>query len=606
MENIKKDKLVIGLPLYWLDWHGPTPVRPDEFGGGMCEWNWIEAKRVHANILCVLYQAKNEDGSVVTGNPTPARLNQLTDKMKYELRESKKSGIAIIGFEDSVQFTSDMASEMGYTVDQLAAVLPDGKYAYTTAWNSGSYIACINSPEWTSWQTENMAIMAEAGFSCVQYDFHPFAAAGYFCQCNNCKEKWDSYCIDNLGRMEKMPTVSIDFKSETGRAFFRWKIKSITDFIQATAAKARKINPGFKICMNQNANMYSFALEALYGAWEIPSTEFHGLYNGDESTMHMYALAEGLGFSSIYGIYNNASQIHPDYRYKVNLAEGFASIGRVTYTAESAEIGERMFNYAYENPEIFMTESAARAAVLYSAESSVFSIPMYFFNTGNQLHTFKTDYARQAATALMKAGISYDYLVIDKNDSINKLNRYDLLLIPAYTYFDNSLWEPIIREAVKKGSTILCMGDDAKKYTESLGFQTEPNVIEIKGLKKKSQSEASFEPDSTFLEAVRKTMSSQIVSLSVDHDNTSVTIRKSDDNHTFIHVVRRGSEKNGEIWQQTIRHLIDSEKTVTDVKVECPFSDGYKVNYTWDVSDSMLSVDIKDYDTYAIIRITTE
>ncbi|MBO4769764.1 MAG: hypothetical protein J5563_03160, partial [Clostridia bacterium] len=360
--------------------------------------------------------------------------------MKYELQESKKNGIAIIGFEDTVQFTSNMASEMGYTVDRLAAVLPGGNYAYSTAWNSGSFIACVNSPEWTSWQTENMATMAEAGFTCVQYDFHPYAAAGYFCQCNNCKEKWESYCLETLGRTEKLPTASIDFKSEAGRAFFRWKIKSITDFLQATAAKARKINPDFKISMNQNANLYSFALEALYGAWEIPSTEFHGLYNGVESTLHMYALAEGLGFSSLYGIYNNASQIHPDYRYKVNLAEGFASIGRVTYTTESIDIGNRMFNYAFENPDVFMTESASQAAVLYSAESSVFSIPMYFFNSSNQLHTFKTDYARQAATALMKSGICYDYLVIDKNDSTGKLKNYNLLLIPAYTYFDNNLW----------------------------------------------------------------------------------------------------------------------------------------------------------------------
>ncbi|MBO4770065.1 MAG: hypothetical protein J5563_04720, partial [Clostridia bacterium] len=156
------------------------------------------------------------------------------------------------------------------------------------------------------------------------------------------------------------------------------------------------------------------------------------------------------------------------------------------------------------------------------------------------------------------------------------------------------------------GSMILCMGSEAKKYTDSLGFQNESNIIEIKGLKKKAQSEASYKPDDSFLEAVGKTNASQIVSLSGDHENTAVTIRKSDGNHTFIHVVHRGSEKNEEIWQQTIRYMVNSGKKVIDVKVECPFSDGYKVNYTWDVSDSMLSVDIKDYDTYAIIRITTE
>ncbi|MBE6636554.1 MAG: hypothetical protein E7618_01980 [Ruminococcaceae bacterium] len=599
------DSLTNGaLPLYWLNWGGGSLPRPSAYGGGTCAWNWLAAKNAHANILCVHYLADMEDGSKVVGTPNPARLKLLADKMAYELKESKTAGVTIVGYEDAVQFTEAIAADAGYTVDQLAAVLPSGNYAYTTAWNSGSYIACVNSPEWTAWQTENMAIMAEAGFTCIQYDFHPYAAAGYFCRCKNCQASWAAYSKAKLGSEQPIPKL-MDFSTELGRTFYHWKIQSLANFFQATATKAREICPEFKISMNQNANGYGYSFETLYGAWEVPSTEFHGVTNGVDSTLHMFALSEGLGFSRLYGIYNSSNQIRPNFRYKVNLAEGFATIGSVTYTTDEKKIADSMFGYAAANPEVFDTKSVAGAAVLYSAESNLFSVSLPNFDTTSQLYSMKTDRARQAATALMKSGISYDYLVLDREDAAERIAQYDLLVIPSYTYFDNALWEPVIRAAVANGSRILCVGSGSKNYLNSLKLPESADVIFIAGFEGVHDEEALKVGD-IFLSAIRDTKAEGLVKLTNDLEYTAATIRRSDENHTYIHLIRRFEEKGSSIWSQTVRHTLPEGKRVTEVKIECPYAEGYAVDATWSVKDGVLEVVINDYDTYAIIRIVTE
>lgn len=591
------------LPLFWLQWSGSSLPRPGS--GENCKWNWISASRLHVNIMSVHYLAKYEDGKTIEGIPDPRRLETLAELMKYELEKSEESGVAVIGYEDTVQFHAIMAAELGYKIEDLAVKNKDGSYAYTTAWNSGCYLACVNSPEWTDWQTKNITVLAKAGFAGVQYDFHPYAAAGFFCQCDNCKELWADYSKSKLGTKQDMPEI-FDFSTELGREYYKWKIKCFSEFMVATVSEAKKINPDFALVMNQNANGYSFAFESLAGAWEIPSGEFHGVKNGYESTLFMYQLAEALGHDILYTIYNSPDQTTPAFRYKVNAAEAYSVIGGITYISDGTDNGANMFNYLYDNQEKYIeTKSGATAAVLYSAESNFFSLPHVNINYGSQLYELKTDRARQSAVALMKSGVCYDYLAVEMDDAAEKLKKYDLLVLPAYTYFNENSWKPIIEAAIENGTRIVAVGESAEKFLKSLNLPENADVVYVSNfLNRVSEDKLTVGDD--FKIAIADTAAAKKLVLSNNLENTSATIRTTDENHTYIHIVRRGSEKNNETWSQSLKYTLPTGATVKEITLLCPFTKDNKVDFDWSVKDGVLSVDIKDYDTYAAISVITE
>ncbi len=588
------------LTLYWLQWSGSSQSRPD---GSATEWNWITASALHINRMHVHYLAKYEDGKSVKGIADPKRLAELFEKVKYEMERSNNAGIDVIGYIDTCQFDDKVAAELGYTLEQLCAKNVQGEYIYTTAWNDGSYIACVNSPQWREWLKEDLRLTAEAGFAGLQYDFHPYAAAGLFCHCENCKKSWAEYSRKHLGEEKDLLFAKINFSDETGRAYYRWKVQCFVDFMNETVSEAKKVNPDFTLLMNQNANGYSFAFESLYGAWDEPSSEFHNSDNGYSSTLYMYQLAEALGYDRLYSQYNEASQTEPHFRLKVNLAESFATIGGITYVSDSEKSSRSIFRFAYENPDIYAdTGSLATAAVLYSAESNLFSIPFNRISYVTQLYDFANDRARQAASALLKAGVCYDYLAVEKDGAADRLAKYDLVVIPSYRYFDDSVWKPVINAAVKNGTKVIVIGK-AESYVKALAGDAD--FVYIPAFVR-AEREPDFEPGEAFRNAVAGTEAAEKVAILNNRENTAATLRSSDENHTYIHIIRRGGDENSASLDAKLTYTVPEGKKVIGVRAQCPYTENKEIQAEWNADGNRLSISTADFDTYAVITVITE
>lgn len=586
--------------LYWLQWSGSSQSRPD---GSATEWNWITASALHINRMHVHYLAKYDDGTSVKGIADPVRLEALCKKMQYELERTKNAGIDVVGYIDTCQFDEKVAAELGYTLEQLCAKLVTGEYIYTSEWNDGCYIACVNSPQWREWLKADLKLTAEAGFIGLQYDFHPYAAAGLFCHCDNCKKSWAEYSKKHLGEEKELLFGKIDFSDETGRAYYRWKVQCFADFMNETVSEAKKVNPDFTLLMNQNTNGYSFAFESLYGAWDEASSEFHNSDNGYSSTLYMYQLAEALGYDRLYSQYNDPSQTDPIFKLKVNLAEAFATIGGITYVSDSEKCAKNIFRFAYNNPDIFAdTESLATAAVLYSAESNLFSVPSNRLNYTTQLYEFGNDSARQAASALVKAGVCYDYLAVEKDGAAEKLKKYDLVVIPAYTYFDDSVWKPILSAAAKSGTKVIVIGE-AQTYVKT--SENSADFVYLPAFEKAAR-EPDFEPGEAFRNAVSGTAAANKVNLLNNKENTAATVRSSDENHTYIHIIRRGGDENSASLNAELTYTIPEGKKVTGVTVNCPYNEESTIRADWRADGDVLTVITADFDTYAVITVITE
>ncbi len=589
------------LDLYWIQWTGSNIKRPD---GSTCCWDWKTAAQKNVNKLNIHFLCRDESGNTLCGIPDVKRLKEQLDIMEYELTESEKAGVDIIGYGDTVQFVESVAAEMGYTLEQLAAKDMANRYIYTTAWNAGSYIACINSPQWREWQRESLRLMAEAGFAEFQFDFHPYAAASLFCRCNNCKTMWKEYSKKNLGEELTVPRGGLDFSKESDREYYKWKMLCLKDFKEEIEVAAKKVNPNFNIYMNDNANGYNFGFECLYEAWDGATSEFHGSNNGYSSTLYMYQLAEAFGYDSLRSQYGTDAEITPIFRLKVNYGEAFATIGGISYVARTE--GDRMFSFAKRYDDVYIkTESLATAAVLYSVEGNFFSLKPQEINYNSQLFDFSTDRARQAASALLKSGVCYDYLVVEKDNAKESLAKYDLLVVPDYTYFDNDVWKPILEQAVKNGSKIVVVGSEPRKTIE--GFGLSGNIVYLDSFEPANE-ETSFTPSLLFKNAVTDTAAAEKLVLKNNLENTAATIRSNAENLTYIHVIRRGGDENCDVHYQELEYKVTDGKKVTDVVAMSPYKNtvNASVKVDWSFENGVLKAKTADFDTYCILRVVTE
>ena len=589
---------------FWLQWSGSNIPRPGS--ASTCAWDWKAASIARVNLMTVHYLAHDESGKTLKGLPDPERFAAELELMKYEINESHKNGVAVTGYADAAQFDPDVAKKLGYTLEQLGAKKADGNYIFTNAWNDGCYIACINSPEWRSWQKELMRLTAEAGFDGQQYDFHPLAAAGLFCRCDNCKRSWANYSKNVFGNERSIPADTIDMQTELGREYMKWKIGCFADFMKETVSEAKKINPDFLLVMNQNANGYFYSYEGLFGAWDQPSSEFWNSDNGYSSTLYMYQLTEALGYTEMYGIYNSSSFMEPTWRAKVNLAESYAVIGGMTYVNTDDNFGKLLFKFIENHEEIYQdyVVSRAKAAVLYSAESNLASVPSDKLNLSGQLFDFTTDQARRAASALLKCGVSYDYLVTEKEDAAEKLAQYDLLVVPDYQYFADEHWSGLLKSAANAGKRILVIGKTAKKYVASLGLPDRADVINCPSLAN-YPTEREFTVREQFADAVADTPAAKLVSLKNNLSNTAATVRSAGDGKTYIHVVRRGGEDNSESLYEELTYTPYDGKTVTGVTAYCPYKANAGLDAEWSFENGTLTVKTGDFDTYAVICVET-
>lgn len=591
-EAAKEDKLI----LPWISWSG-GPLRED---GTLSLWDSASAAMVKVNQLSTYYLAKKSDGSVVYGVPTTEQLEEVMDFAQYDLDESHEKGIRVFGYSDTVQFAEDTAIAMGYSVEELVAIDYRGQPVITTAWyDGGLYVACINSPEWKNWLSKNLKATAEAGFDGLQYDLHPYAAAGMFCKCDHCIEKWAERSEKELGVAKTIPT-SFDFATEEGRVYWQWKMDCFCDFLRETSAAAKAVNPDFVLLMNNNVTGVNFSFEALGGVLDLPTSEHGNTNNGYDSGLFMYQMAEALGYPDLYAQYGYEHEIDPIFRYKVNLAESYAVNGGLSYASDKNGVGSAMFTFVGGiHPEAYTgTKSLAKVAILWSIESNAYSIPVEAFPFGNLLHPYSYDFARQASAALVKSGVTYDYLALEPEGVLERMEQYDTFVLPQYSYFDDETWEPVLKAIEESGKKLIVLGKDSKEYVGS----DADHVIYVPAFTQTS-GESSLIVSSEFMNALKECGAHDLVTIKNNQDVTAVTARKAVDGNIYLHVIRRGGDDNLTDLTTKLEFTIPEGFELEEVTGENPFVRPVKVDVEYTLDGNKLSIQSKKFDTYLLLTL---
>ncbi len=585
----KKEKLV----LQWIQWTGGGT------GGGM--WDYQTAEAVGVNQLSVYYLGEKEDGETVYGVPTNKQYSDLMEEAKDDIQTSKERGISVIGYSDTVQFAKDSAEAMGIKVEDIVAKNAKGEIVSYAWYKEGLYIACINSPEWRSWLKENVRLTAEAGFAGLQYDFHPYAAASLFCICDNCTEKWAKRSKEVFGEEMEIPT-GLNFSTEKSREYYQWKMDCFCEFMKETGSEAKKINSDFLLIMNNNANGYNFAFEALGDGWPMPTSEHASVNNGYSSGLYIYQMAEALGYNDLYSQYGSEQEIDPVFRYKVNIGESFGTIGGISYAVDNESAGLKAFTFANKNPEPFINnESIAKTAVLWSVESNLYSLKPNELDLSSLLFNFSTDRARQMASALVKGGVIYDYIALEVEDVLDNLKKYDVFVLPAYTYFDEETWKPVLAKISELGKKIIVVGDEAK------AFVTEQNTANCTFVPEfiYRTAERNLKLSDEFKQALEDTGATGQVVIENNLDVTAVSAREGSE-ALYVHVIRRGGDENVSDLTTKLTVELPEGFKLADVKADCIFKDGKNktVDITYTEKDGKVELESGEFDTYLLITLS--
>ncbi|MDD4366084.1 MAG: hypothetical protein PHV38_00235 [Eubacteriales bacterium] len=591
----KEEKLMLN----WVQWSGGS-LRED---GSRSYWDPVTASYAKVNIMQVIYWPKDEKGMQINGVPTASQYQQVMDHAKYDIEISNDLGIDIIGYSDTVQFNIDNL-KTEYTdihLEDLCALNYRLEPVFTTAWDpKGLYVACINSPKWRELLKENVYLTAKAGFAGLQYDFHPYAAASYFCNCKHCQEGWKTHSKEVLGEELAIPRF-FDFKTEAGREYYKWKIQCFADFMIETGSKAKEFNPDFQLLMNHNMNSYDLVLEILLGAVDTPTSEYHGVHNGVESSLYMYQLAEAFGKKEVFTVYNSADQGKPISRYKVNLAESFAVCGSMSFM-DSTE-GVAAFSFVNAHEKVYSgTHSMAEVGLMYSWESSLFSDIEINYNTLYYDHV--SDISRQASTALVKAGICHDYLALEYEGVLDRMKQYKVLIIPEYDYFNLETWEEPLKKFTESGGKLIVLGDNAKNFVRSILDDQEGKIFYISDFTGSSnQSNLILSDDFINLITTEK-INKQLVLLN-NLEYAAATIRQGDPD-IYIHIIHRGDDSEKIDKTQMLKFKIPERFDVGDVSVECPF-ENTEIKVEWDITeDGYLKITTDSFDTYLLITVISK
>ncbi|MBQ8732639.1 MAG: hypothetical protein IJY82_07410 [Oscillospiraceae bacterium] len=580
----------------WIQWSG-GPLRAD---GTRSICDWQAAADVKVNHLSIYYLAYKENGDTVYGVPTPAQYQRVMEHAAYDVENCKRLGINLIGYVDTVQYAEETAAEMGLTLDDINAITPKGDYASTKEWHpAGLYVACINAPKWRAWLTENLRLTAAAGFGGLQYDFHPYAGASLFCQCKYCREGWAKRSRELFGREMEIPAAPLDFSTEEGRAYWWWKIDTYGEFMEETVSEAKKINPDFILLMNNNAAGTNFAFEMLDKGGDMPTSEHVGSNNGYSSTLFLYQMAEALGFHDLYTQYGTASEIDPLFRYKVNICESFAVNGGISYVADQEGVGRKAFLFGDDHANAFEhSKSLAEVAVLWSVESNLFSMKPEEFDYATLLYSFKTDRARQAASALVKSGVTYDYVALEKEDILERLDQYRVLILPEYTYFNDKTWKPVLEEIISSGKELIVLGKAGQKYVGA----TSDSIRYVPGFTL-AESEQEQTVSDSFRKALEEAGAWKQVSIGNNVEKTAVTVRQSRDGEIYLHVVRRGGDEGLTDRAARLCFTLPDGYTVSDVVGETPFAESRQVAVEYTLDKNILAIQTAEFDTYLLLYL---
>lgn len=575
---------------YWLQWSGGSAdkaLRPD---GSLPFWDWVTAAESDVNKMHIIFTCRDENGQKISGVPDPASLERRCRVCAYELEESHKAGIRIIAYSDDVQFEAPSMERMGLTLDDIA-FLRDGQVIVDKAWNpGGSYIACINAPAWRDWMRENLRIYAKAGYDGLQLDYHPYSAGGYFCTCRHCREGWAARSKELFGGLRKPPHGSFDFTNEVDRAYYLWRMDCLNDFLKYVFAGALEVNPQFETLMNDNAFSSSFAFQALGRSVNGATSEFWGRNCGYDSTLYLNRITEAFGYRELNTIINDCGQTAEEWQYKTILAESFSTIGGVTQHRPYYDAGRRMMHFAKEHPSVYAdTSSLARVAVLYSTESEALTVPTGVA-TGYSL-TGERSRSRQTDHLLLSAGIVHDYIVTEREWAADALKEYDAFVIPAYNYFNDAVWRPLLEALSASDRPVIVL----RPEEAALGSDYPAACL--------GQGRAIFAAADD-VDALAAAVGQANVVTSLNNRKTAQITARTDGTKAYIHVTQLGGPGALESASQKLAFRIPAGMTVTDVTAWAPFADDTALDVEWSVRDGQLIVTTGAFDTYAVAAVT--
>lgn len=574
---------------YWLQWSGGNAdkaLRPD---GSLPFWDWVSAVECDVNKMHIIFSCRDENGNKISGVPDPASLERRCRVCAYELEASHKAGVKIIAYSDDVQFEGATLKRMGLTLDDIA-YRRDGEVIIDTAWNpGGTYIACINAPAWRDWMRRNLRVYAEAGYDGLQLDYHPYSAGGYFCTCRHCTEGWRSRSLAAFGEFREPPRSSFDFTREVDREFYLWRMECLNEFLTYVFEGALGVNPQFETLMNDNAFSSTFAFQALGRSVNGATSEFWGRRCGYDSTLYLNLITEAFGYRELNTIINDCDQVAEEWQYKTVLAESFSTTGGVTQHRPCYGAGRRIMHFAKEHPAIYAdTSSLARVAMLYSTESEALTMPTGVA-TGYSL-TGERSRSREAHQLLLSAGILHDFIVTEREWAPDALKEYDAFVIPAYTYFSGTVWQPLLDALSKSGRPVIrLIPGDAPAQAADTALPGQSGMIRI---------------GTTDGDALKAVLGTANAAFSLNNLKTAQLTARTDGDKAYIHVTQIGGPDAVEDPTQTLAYRLPAGVTVADVKAYAPFADNTELSVEWSVKDGLLTVRTGAFDTYAVAAVS--
>ena len=102
------------------------------------------------------------------------------------------------------------------------------------------------------------------------------------------------------------------------------------------------------------------------------------------------------------------------------------------------------------------------------------------------------------------------------------------------------------------------------------------------------------------------TEAAEKVAILNNRENTAATLRSSDENHTYIHIIRRGGDENSASLDAKLTYTVPEGKKVIGVRAQCPYTENKEIQAAWNADGNRLSISTADFDTYAVITVITE
>jgi hypothetical protein len=597
--------------------------RPD---GSTRFWNPDLVRRVNSNLVCVIYGALDEKGQKREIGPLPpSLLAKALVNAKPELAECHAHGIEVIGYQDTVQFLPSTFKVAGIDPETLYARDIDGKTVPCNTWLAGIYVSCINNPKWLDLQKQVTLITADAGFDALQFDLYPYAVApGYHCHCQYCESGWRSYTQAKFGAPRALPATKLDRADPLHRAYVEWRMQCMAGFLKAMEAHVRKSHPDFAVLQNNCVDGTDYPYLALNKAITYPSTELWHLSLGDESSLHMYRLAEALNGGKALAVINGDPQVDPVYRYRAAISESYAGGSAIHVGAGRLEEISRQYLNFVENRQAWFADSRSDASVgiLFSWRDLVFLQNNDLSST--HVTAWKENSFRRAGALLAKRGVPYDFAVIEKGVNAAQLARYKVLVAPEINLLDDPDAQAL-KEYVSSGGHLLCIGKLGTSKSEGNDYVTRSKAVLAQWTGKDTgnsyweaslgtgkiayvpaaitgDSERAMTATADFKQGSQFTgLESQ---LKLNCTATVVATIRAKESQRFIHLVRLGPTNGAGDVPISIDYMLppnsrlnSAEAASTDTSLD--------LGLTWSLtSTGMLHIDLKHLDQYGIIHLT--